>query len=160
MRRLVLLALFCPAIALSAQGQYTISVDGVIHSNTASAPIAVMLYVGSGSKCSGSPDAVADANGRFSFVQTVERSWTENFAVRVRTFIFCVRENEQWTELWSIRTGPSPDHLVFDCAPPGSSRNRCRVEWDGRVWPDVQLNSAMQMDAFSAPLRGAAHRGR
>jgi len=126
MLRLTLLALMMPTVVLGAD--YNIAVSGTIHSS-AVAPVA--LYVGpSTGKCSGQPNAVTDQNGSFSFVRTVERSWQENFAVVVRTFSLCVRQAENWIELWSFRTGPPPARIVFDCAGPNQP---CRVEWDGRV---------------------------
>ena len=140
MRRLTLVVLMAPMIALAAD--YRITVNGTIHSSP-SAPVA--LYVGpSTAGCSGEPNAVTDERGGFSFVRTIERSWRENFAVVVRTFSLCVRQAENWIQLWSYRTGPPPARITFDCA---VTKQPCQVEWDGRRLQSIQPNSALLTDA-------------
>jgi hypothetical protein len=156
--RFILVAMLFPTTVIAADEVYTISVSGTIRLQVKS-PIGIplLLYVGtSEGKCSGQPQAVTDSTGKFSFVHTVQRTWQEQFAVSLRTFRLCAKESEAWTELWSFRTGPPPKQLGFDCPNPASRQNPCRVEWNGRVLPNVQPNPAFE----SGPPSAAAQRER
>jgi hypothetical protein len=159
MPRFILVAMLFPTAVIAADEVYTISVSGTIRpQGRSSIGIPLLLYVGtSQGKCSGQPQAVTDPNGKFSFVHTVQRAWQEQFAVSLRTFRLCTRESEAWTELWSFRTGPPPKQLGFDCPSPASRQNPCRVEWNGRVLPNVQPNRAFENGRSQASLRSLAH---
>jgi len=150
MLRLLLFATALPISALAA-GDYVVTITGTIQS---SAAVPVELYIGpSEGKCVGKADAQTDSKGTFAFTRTVERSWRETFAVFVRTFSLCARDGDHWVELWSLRTGPPPGRIAFDCASTNTKVRPCRVEWDGRVLQSVQPNSRLVSDKFRVALR-------
>ena len=135
MVRLLLLATVLPISAFGAS-DYVVAVSGTIQSPTA---VPVELYIGSSDgKCAGTADAQTDSKGAFSFTRTVKRSWRENFMVVVRTFNLCAREGNKWVELWSLRTGPPPGRIAFDCPGTNAKARACRVEWDGKILQSVQ----------------------
>jgi len=121
-------------LALAGESDYLIEVEGVLRLHGGGAPgIGVQLFAGNPEDaCSGSPHATSDRQGQFSFTHRVPRSWRETFVVVVRTFRLCVRQKEEWMEVWAFRSGPPPKRLVFDCELSSPSGPVCHVHWDGR----------------------------
>ena len=153
MLRLLLLATVLPISAFGA-GDYVVAVSGTIQSSTT---VPVEFYIGSSDgKCAGTADAQTDSTGAFSFTRTVGRSWREKFVVVVRTFSLCAREGNKWVELWSLRTGPPPGRIAFDCSAINAKARACRVEWDGRILQSVQPNSRLVRDAYASAPRASS----